>query len=264
MFSEVITAIILGAIQGLTEFIPVSSSGHLLLATELLGLSNSSFSFELALNLGTLLALVGYFWRDILDILKMLARPKLDSLPIKILIATIPAVLIGAVVWPLVSTVFRSPIVAIVALIVVGIIMIFSDRIIGSKKIDDLTTRDVVLIGLAQALAFIPGTSRSGITIIAARLRGLSNKQAARFSFLMAIPIVTVALLKLALDYSSQDLAGQSTALLVGILTSFVVGLGAIHFMLKFLEKYGLKSFGYYRIIIALVVLFTLINRGVI
>ena len=229
MFSEIITAIILGIIQGLTEFIPVSSSGHLLLTTELLNLTNSSFSFELALNLGTLLALIGYFWRDILAIIKMLKKPKTQGLPAKIVVATIPAVIIGALALPLVSTVLRSP-----------------------------------MIGFSQALAFIPDTSRSGITIIAGRLTGLSHKQAARFSFPMAIPIVTLALLKLLLDFNTQDMASGVLALIVGIITSFLVGLAAIHFMLKFLEKYGLKSFGYYRIIIGLVVLFILINRGVI
>ena len=162
------------------------------------------------------------------------------------------------------STVLRSPIIAIVALIVVGIIMILSDRLIGNKTVDELSLKNALMIGFSQALAFIPGTSRSGITIIAGRLTGLSHKQAARFSFLMAIPIVTLALLKLLLDFNTQDMASGVLALIVGIITSFLVGLAAIHFMLKFLEKYGLKSFGYYRIIIGLVVLFILINRGVI
>ena len=206
MFSEIITAIILGIIQGLTEFIPVSSSGHLLLTTELLNLTNSSFSFELALNLGTLLALIGYFWRDILAIIKMLKKPKTQGLPAKIVVATIPAVIIGALALPLVSTVLRSPIIAIVALIVVGIIMILSDRLIGNKTVDELSLKNALMIGFSQALAFIPGTSRSGITIIAGRLTGLSHKQAARFSFLMAIPIVTLALLKLLLDFNTQDM----------------------------------------------------------
>ena len=250
MFSEIITAIILGIIQGLTEFIPVSSSGHLLLTTELLNLTNSSFSFELALNLGTLLALIGYFWRDILAIIKMLKKPKTQGLPAKIVVATIPAVIIGALALPLVSTVLRSPIIAIVALIVVGIIMILSDRLIGNKTVDELSLKNALMIGFSQALAFIPGTSRSGITIIAGRLTGLSHKQAARFSFLMAIPIVTLALLKLLLDFNTQDMASGVLALNVGIITSILVGLAAIHFMHKFLEKYGLKSFGYYRIII--------------
>jgi undecaprenyl-diphosphatase len=264
MFAEIITAIVLGTIQGLTEFIPVSSSGHLLLTTELLNLTNSSFGFELALNLGTLLALICYFWRDILSIMKTLTKPKAESLPVKIIIATIPAVAIGALALPLVSTVLRSPTVAIVALIVVGIIMVLSDRLVGPKAIDDLSVKDSILIGLAQALAFIPGTSRSGSTIIAGRLIGLSHKQAARFSFLMAIPIVAAALVLLAFEYNGQEMIGSYISLSIGIITSFLVGLWAIHFMLKFLEKHGLKSFGYYRIIIGLVVLFILINRGVI
>lgn len=262
MITSIIEAIVLGLVQGFTEFIPVSSSGHLLLVGEVLNFDQSSFVFELALNIGTLLALVIYFWGDLTELARKITHPEESALVKKLFISTVPAVLIGAAALGYIEAYLRSPYIAVITLIVVGIAMIYIDKTDGKKVIENLSIKDAWVIGFAQVLAFVPGVSRSGITIIAGRSLKLSNEQAARYSFLMAIPVVTAATLRLGLEPKFVQLVSQEfLTVFVGVMASFLSGLIAIRFMLKFLRNNGLKWFGIYRIIFAGVVLLLLFNN---
>jgi len=261
MLGSIIEALILGIVQGLTEFIPVSSSGHLLLIGEIFSFDHTSFGFELALNLGTLLALLVYFHNDLIELARNLYKNKDYKLVILLLVSTIPALVVGGLFSSHIEGYFRNPFISVSALIVVGITMIFVDRLKGSRKINSITYGDAFFIGLAQVVAFIPGVSRSGITIVAARFLKITNEQAARYSFLMAIPIVSAALAKLFISSEGASVSGSLAPLLVGIFAAFISGLFAIKFMIKFLQNNGLKLFGVYRIIFAIVVLLLLFNN---
>jgi undecaprenyl-diphosphatase len=262
MLHPLLEAIILGLVQGLTEFIPVSSSGHLLLVGELLTFSQNGFAFEVALNIGTLTALLWYFRTDLLSILRSIFVKRDFKLVILLTVATIPAVLAGAFLLSFISTSMRSPFITVAALILVGILMIGSDKLQGKRNIQSIKVVDAFLIGLAQAVALIPGVSRSGATMLAAKSLQLSNEAAARFSFLMAIPIIGGALLRLTIEPEFSGLFRHGLVLAVGIATSFLSGVWAIGFLLKFLQNHGLKWFGVYRIIFGGVVLLLLLIKG--
>ncbi len=262
MLYPLIEALILGLIQGLTEFIPVSSSGHLLLAGILFSFSQNGFAFELALNVGTLAALVWYFRRDLMVIIKSLIIQRDYKLVGFLIIATIPAVVAGVLFLPVIESSLRSPYVTVSALILLGLVMLFIDKLSAKRQLSELKASDALLIGLAQAVALIPGTSRSGATIIAGRLLKLSNEAAARFSFLMAIPIISGALASLFLKPDLAVVFDKSGVLIVGILASFVSGVLAIKFLMNFIKNNGLKWFGVYRIIFGGVVLLLLLIKG--
>ncbi len=262
MLHPLLEAIILGLVQGLTEFIPVSSSGHLLLVGELLTFSQNGFAFEVALNIGTLAALLWYFRGDITSILRAVFIKKDVKLATLLIVATIPAVIAGTFLLSFISTTMRSPFITVAALVAVGILMILSDRITGKRSMQSITLIDAILIGLAQASALVPGVSRSGATMLAAKSLHLSNDAAARFSFLMAIPIIGGALLRLVFEPEFMQLFDHSLILALGIVASFLSGAWAIGFLLKFLKNHGLKWFGVYRIIFGGVVLLLLLNKG--
>jgi len=253
---------ILGLIQGLTEFIPVSSSGHLILVGELFNFSASSFEVDALLNIGTLLALVLYFRQDLLEIAKDVLFQKNYHLAINIIIAIIPAVLVGIFLQPLIETVFRSTMLVAIMLIGIGLIMLAVDRfVLKGGDLDKLTSRKSLLIGIAQVIAFLPGSSRSAVTIIGGRLAGLNHESAARFSFLLAIPLFSGALLKVLMDSETTVLLAQDGGpVIAGIIVACVAGVAAIHFMLSYLRSHKLAVFAYYRIIIGLVVLLTVVN----
>jgi undecaprenyl-diphosphatase len=255
-----VDAIILGLIQGLTEFIPVSSSGHLVFFNEFFSLE-SSFEFDLMLNIGTLLALLIYFRFRIRDLVLRMKdnRPLLFA----VTISTIPAVVVGGLFTDFFERdSVRSLYVVAFMLFSIGIVMLLLERLrVGDKAIEKVTPRDALMIGLAQALALIPGTSRSGSTIVAGRLMGLRFSEAAEYSFLIAIPIVAGALLRSLFEPETADLLQSDFGLLIaGVLSSFVSGLFAIRFMLRFLKNHGLSFFGWYRIFLAGVVLLIAIN----
>ena len=262
MLYPIIEALILGLIQGLTEFIPVSSSGHLLLAGILFSFSQNGFAFELALNVGTLSALLWFFRSDLLGIVKSLVTKRDYKLVGLLAVATIPAVVAGAIFMPVITTSLRSPYITVSALILVGVVMLFIDKLSGKRQIEELNVRDALLIGIAQSIALVPGTSRSGATIIAGRMLNLSNQAAARFSFLMAIPIISGALASLLLKPEFSAILNNSQVLIVGILASFVSGVWAIKFLMNFIKNNGLKWFGVYRIIFGGVVLLLLLIKG--
>jgi undecaprenyl-diphosphatase len=262
-------ALVLGIVQGLTEFLPVSSSGHLILVPALLGWKDpfvDSLTFSVMLHMGTLVALLVYFWRDWLRLvpagLAAIRDRSLGSDPDRrlawLLVATmIPAVIAGVLLNDVIEHNVRQPGVVALLLVVGAGILWFADRTgREDRRIADLTFRAALGIGVAQAFALFPGVSRSGISISAGRLLGLSRSEAARFSFLMATPIIAGAGawegLKLVRGGSNVPVALGPLA--VGMLAALVSGLLAIHFLLRFLTSHRLNVFVVYRIIVAAVV----------
>ncbi len=255
-------AIILGLVQGITEFIPVSSSGHLILTDQFFS-TQSTFGFDVLLNIGTLAALVIYFRKRLYSIFIGIIRQKNWIIARNIIISTVPAAVLGYFLADrLEDGIFRNTAVVAVMLFIVGLIMVIEPKIRHAKEIslESLSKPRAVIIGFAQALALIPGTSRSGMTILAGRFSGLSHEKAAEYSFLIAIPILSGALLKTLLETSTQELINSSAGVIVvGITTAFVTGYFAISLMLKFLQNHSLATFGYYRIALALLILLTLV-----
>lgn len=258
---SILEAILLGLVQGLTEFIPVSSSGHLILAHELFGTTDSTLIFDVALHIGTLLALIIFFWHDLLKLAKNLIVNNQDGKLARIIaLATLPAALAGYLLSDWIDDTLRKPSTVVVTMIVMGLLMLVVEKYSEKKrKISDVNLSDGVSVGLAQALALIPGVSRSGATITAGMMRGLTRADAARFSFLMAVPITLGAIAGSLLGAESGELSGQTSIFIVGIVASLISGLLAIRFLLKFLGSNKLSVFAYYRIALALIVFITLL-----
>ncbi len=267
----VFEAIILGLVQGLTEFIPVSSSGHLVGMREIFGWSDTGgLTFDVALHMGTLAALVIYYWRDWVSIIsqffgkvfKKIPYPnETDDMPasgrhlIPILVACIPAAIVGLLFKDLIEENLRDWYWVAAALVVVGLLMLLAEKV-GAKRrgLREMNYFDYIFIGCAQALALYPGVSRSGITITAGLFRGVSRSAAARFSFLLSMPIVFAAGL-----FQLKDMAEAGfytfvpMQFAIGFSVSAVVGYAAIRFLIRYLEKHSLGVFVVYRILFALV-----------
>jgi len=260
---SLIDAIVLGLVQGITEFVPISSSGHLVITSHLLGVA-SAFTFDVLLNFGTLLALMIFYKNRIWSIIKRTLRGKEWSLLTKIIIATIPAVVFGMLFKDQIQKLNEMIWVVIVMLIVIGIPMILvgkANKYADNREIEkSVGWKSTLKIGVAQALALIPGTSRSGITILTGLRSNLSAAKAAEFSFLLAIPIITGATLKTLLsDGGVAFVKDNFAALAIGNIVSFVAGILAVSFLIKFLSKRGLKDFGWYRIgLAAILIIFSL------
>jgi len=252
-------ALVLGTIQGLTEVLPISSSAHLILIPKLLKWTESGLTFDVALHVGTLIALALYFWRDIFDLIynfigslsgKGFQTPG-NRLPWYIIIATIPAAIVGKRFEEPIEEIFRhSPSRICAFMIGFAILLAFADTT-GAKrwKLDRITLKSAVLVGLAQCLALIPGVSRSGITITAALLLGYNRETSPRFSFLLSLPIVFgAAVLKVGHLLKTGIPAGESTPLLIGIATSAIFGYLSVVFLLKLVQRYSLYPFVWYRL----------------
>jgi undecaprenyl-diphosphatase len=270
---EFLEAILLGVVQGLTEFLPVSSSGHLLLGQYFLGLDQDRFGlpFDVALHLGTLVAVVSFFWRDLLRMAgafvrslspggRNLADPD-QRLAYLILASTVPAALIGFVLEDFFETTVRSPWVVVFNLVLVGVLFIVGEAV-GSKTrgADKLRFSEAVGIGLAQAAALVPGVSRSGATMTLGLFLGLQRQEAARFSFLMSVPIIAGAGSLQLIEVVSQGMAPSQAALFAaGFVSSAVVGYLAIRFFLRYVVHHSLRAFAYYRFGLAAVVVVALL-----
>jgi undecaprenyl-diphosphatase len=253
---DIIDAVVLGLVQGLAEFIPVSSSGHLIVASELFGL-DSSFEFDVLLNIGTVLALIWYFRVKIAGLFKGTLTTQ-KGLILALIVGTIPTALVGGLYTDFFDQSWvRSAQTAAVMLISVGLIMVWLDsRANGERDLAKVDISDGLGSGLAQVLALIPGTSRSGITIIAGRWRGLNYQTAAEFSFLLGVPILTGAVVRVLLDTEGRSFVSEHTAeFLLGNVMSFAAGLWAVSFMIGWLGRHSLKPFGWYRIGLGLLVL---------
>jgi undecaprenyl-diphosphatase len=254
---HIFEAIILGLAQGLTEFIPVSSSAHLIIINRVFGLEIGSFVLDAMLNIGTTTALLIYFRKDLIGLLRgILAKDKqAQKLGFSIGIATLPAVIIGYFLHDLADGELRSIVVVSISLVLVGIMMLLADRTSGDKKINDINKKTSFYIGLAQAVALIPGVSRSGSTIIAARALHFNRETAAQFSFFLAIPILIAAMFKVVISEGAvEQITADYSILIAGNLASFISGYVAIRFLLKYLKQNSLSIFAWYRIGLASVI----------
>ncbi len=256
-----------GIIQGLTEFLPVSSSGHLVILHEIFGFNFADdIAFDVILHLGTMVALIAFFFFDLLKYLKAwlqsLIAPDLKNndtqrLAWLVFLAAIPAGLVGLLAEKEIENFFRSPVVVGIMLILVGVVLFFADKFASLlKPLNKLNVKDSLVIGLAQILSLIPGVSRSGITIIAGLSQKLNRKDAAYFSFLVSTPLILGAGLKKFIDLIQMDLAYADVySLLIGFFVSAITGYLCIKYFLKFLERNSLKIFAYYRIVLGIVLL---------
>jgi undecaprenyl-diphosphatase len=256
-------------LQGLTEFLPVSSSAHLALAPLLFGWRDPGLAFDVALHLGTLVALLWYFRADWAALVKgalTIVRTRRVSNPderrvVLLIIATIPAAVGGLLLEEYAETVFRAPHVTAVMLIVMGILLWAADRFFPrERQLDSLRTRDAVLIGLAQVAALVPGVSRSGSTMTAGRALGRSMPSAARFSFLMSMPITAAAVILKTPEVIREQ--GVSTALVVGVLAAALSSWLAIAVLLRYLARHSFGVFAVYRVLLGVFTLYVLSSRG--
>lgn len=255
--------IVLAAVQGFTEFLPISSSAHLILVPVLSNWPDQGLAFDVAVHVGTLTAVMVYFRQDILVMTRdwfgsvyQRQRVGQSHLAWAVLWGTVPAGLAGLLFHDYIDTVMRSPLVIAWATIGFGLLLYYADRIgTRSRELTSLTWYDVLAIGLAQAVALIPGTSRSGITMTAGLMLGLSRTAAARFSFLLSIPIILLAGgykgVKL-LEMPSVDWAGIALGVVISAVTAFI----CIHYFLKFLERMGMLPFVIYRLVLGAFLLY--------
>ena len=251
----VLHALVLGIVQGLGEFLPISSSAHLVLIPWLFGWEDPGLTFDVALHMGTLFAVVLYFWKDWVRLFTAaLRRQASDDKRIfwYLVIATIPGALFGLALEKKAETIFRAPLLIGIMMIVMGIILYLADKRRQSRKMNTMTLADAIWIGLSQALAIIPGVSRSGSTMTTARFLNLTREDAARFSFLMSTPIILGAgVMKLRhLTMASIDLPFS-----VGVISAFVVGILSISFLLRYLKTSNFGLFVGYRFIIGVIVI---------
>ena len=262
-----IHAIVLAIVQGLSEFLPISSSGHLILVPSLLGWPDQGLAFDVAVHVGTLVAVVGYFRVQLLR----MARAWFGSLAGRgmtpdarlawcVIVGTVPVGLVGLAFGDLIEQMLRNPMFVAGTLTGFGILMWLADRL-GAQRRDEYSVgwRDALLIGAAQALALMPGTSRSGVTMTMARTLGLTRVGSARFSFLLAVPGIAMAggweFLKLVTgpgngaDWSTMGL---------GLVVSAVTGYFCIHILLRFIQRFGLLPFALYRVALAVAIVLIL------
>lgn len=272
---DVTAAVVLGIVQGITEFLPISSSGHLVVLPWALRWSSpvlNSLPFTVALHVGTLFAVLLVFWRDIVSLAGAFLRSVRDRdlqaeperrLAWLLVLATLPAVGAGLLFEDAAATVLRSPWITAAALAGVGAVLWLVDaRHTGEQELGSLGWREALLIGLAQALAIVPGVSRSGSTIIMGMLVGLSRVQAARFSFLLMAPVIFGAGIWEARHLDTAALSGTGGAIfLAGFVSALVVGYLCIRVFLRYLQRGRLWPLALYRIVLAAVIVVMLVTR---
>jgi len=261
--TQTIIAFLLGILQGATEFLPVSSSGHLVLVPWLLGWPAPGLAFDVVVHWGTALAVIVYFWRDWVNIVKE-ARFFPKNLASLILLGTLPAALLGYLLEDFFEGMFARPVAAAGFLLVTATLLAATEWLGRRERdLDKLTWLDALIVGLAQALAILPGISRSGATIAAGLARGLRREPAARFSFLLATPIILGAGLLKVMDLAQTgDLAAQAPMLVVGFVTAGVVGFGCIHFLMRYLQRRRLYPFAVYCAVVGIACLLVALARG--
>lgn len=257
--------LLLGTVQGLTEFLPVSSTGHLIIIEKLFNLSPLKFglSFDIALHFGTLLALLFYFRCKIIKIITDFIRGNRQT-GYLLLIGTIPALMVGVLLQKSIETIFRDPLFVALNLIIFSLVFFVAEKTgKRQKNFSEIKNKDSFIIGVFQAIALLPGVSRSGITISAALLRNLKENEAGEFAFLLSIPVMLAAFTKDAFDLLKQETSLQYFHFSVfGAGISFIVGLLCITYFLNYLKKHGLVPFIVYRIILAVVLLFLVITKN--
>jgi len=256
---DLVQAVVLAIVQGLSEFLPISSSGHLILIPHFLGWSDQGLAFDVAVHVGTLLAVLIYFRRQLgtmavawVDSVLRRKHTRDSRLAWQILVATVPVGLVGLAFDDFIETNLRSPLFVAGTLTVFGLLMYAADRFgKGDRDEYGLSWGQALTIGVAQALALMPGTSRSGVTMTAGRMLGLTRSAAARFSFLLAVPGIAAAgaYEGLKLATSPEPVAWQP--MLVGAFFAALSGIACIHFLIRFIERIGLLPFALYRLLLA-------------
>jgi undecaprenyl-diphosphatase len=263
---DVFVSIVLGIVQGITEFLPISSTGHLVLVHSLIGMEgDSSLAFDAILHLATACAVIVYFFDELYILFQTVLR-KFGKLPVNekdwivvkaLAIGTIPAVCAGVLLESYLESTLRSPFVVAGMLIVGSLFFMYAEYVYeNSFHTGSVDVKTGFKIGLFQVLALIPGMSRSGATIAGGMLLGLTRSDAARFSFLLALPVILGAGGKKLFELISSPVPVSWVALGAGALTAFAVGLCAIHFLITFVRKHTLWPFIWYRIILAAFILF--------
>ena len=268
-FVPIYQAIILGIVHGVSEFLPISSSGHLLLVPWLAGWEeldpSVKKSFDVALHMGTLVAVVAYFWSDLVVYVRegvkvVFSRQRpvntQGRLAWLFVLATIPAALVGALFESTIDRRLGTPVIIGVSLILFGLVMAWADRRMGNRKIESFSARDALIVGAAQALALNPGTSRSGITMTAGRAIGFDRDAAVRISFLMSIPVIAGAgVFKLAGLVGDGIPEGLLVPMIVGTITAGMAGWLAVWGTLKIVRLYTFMPFVVYRVVLGVIVL---------
>jgi undecaprenyl-diphosphatase len=258
MSNEIVQAIILGLIQGITEFFPISSTAHLILVPWLFGWEGdvTTLTFDVALHGGTLLALLVCFYRDWIDMM-LHDRKMLGT----ILLAIVPAGIAGVAFHDMIEHTLRSPLIIAGSLVFFGWLMIMAERY-GMQTKRKVSFMDAMIIGCAQAIALIPGTSRSGITITAGLFNNIKRETAARFSFLLSTPVIGGALLLECRKLWKTPGDYQLDLFAAGFVAAFISGIIAIRFLLWYLKKHPLHGFAYYRFALAAGILVLYFQRG--
>ena len=254
---SIVEAIIYGIIQGLGEFLPISSTAHIILVPWLFGWEDPGLAFDIALHMGTLVAVVILFWKDWIGLIKAGftdTKSKDGKLFWLIMFACIPGGIFGVLFEDKVETTFRNPLLIGIMLIVMGIVIYVADRFSASKvKLKDIGFKRSFLIGVSQAVAMIPGVSRSGITMAAGRALEVRREDAARFTFLLSTPFIFLSGV-----YKAKDMLNVSVdtvPFIIAIVTSAAVGVLSIKFMLEYLKRKGFGIFAVYRFILGAVVI---------
>jgi undecaprenyl-diphosphatase len=255
----VLEAIILAVIEGITEFLPVSSTGHMIIGTALLGMQPTEFSklFIVAIQLGAILSIIVLYFKRFFQSM---------GFYYKLFIAFLPAVVFGLFFSKKIDALLESPLGVAIALLAGGIVLLFVDNWFSNhakETVSEVSYKDSLFIGLFQCLAMIPGTSRSAATIVGGMANKLSRKAAAEFSFFLAVPTMFGATVKKLYDFYKEGYsitAGEIRLLAIGNLVAFVVAMLAIRYFITFLQKRGFKLFGWYRIIVGAVILVLLVS----
>jgi undecaprenyl-diphosphatase len=271
MFFDLLKSIILGIVEGITEFLPISSTGHLIIVNQWISF-DADFTklFDIVIQLGAILSVVVFFWNRLWPFGKDKEKNKeIWSIWSKTIVGVLPAIVIGALLANKIEEKFFNPLTVAVMLIAGGAVLIWLESrktgtvpLSDSKRglspffsVKDMTYRTAVYIGLFQCLAMIPGTSRSAATIIGAMLLGASRVVAAEFSFFLAIPTMVAASAYSLLKYKSHITGAETALLAVGFIVSFVVALAVIKFFMNYIQKHSFKNFGIYRIALGALVL---------
>ncbi|WP_411388321.1 undecaprenyl-diphosphate phosphatase [Pseudomonas sp. MPB23] len=257
-----IQALILGVVEGLTEFLPISSTGHQIIVADLLDFGGErAMAFNIIIQLGAILAVVWEFRRKILDVVTGLPTQRnAQRFTLNLLIAFLPAVVLGVIFADLIHHYLFNPITVATALVVGGVIMLWAERRqheVHAESVDEITWKDALKVGFAQCLAMIPGTSRSGSTIIGGLLFGLSRKTATEFSFFLAMPTMVGAAVYSGYKYRDLFQPADLPVFAIGFVTSFIFAMIAVKGLLKFIANHSYAAFAWYRIAFGLLILAT-------
>ena len=257
-----VQSLILGIVEGITEFLPISSTGHQIIVADLIDFSGErAMAFNIIIQLGAILAVVWEFRRKIIEVVVGLPRvSEAQRFTANLVIAVLPAVILGVAFADLIHQYLFNPITVAAALIVGGVVMLWAERrehVIHAESVDDMNWKDALKVGCAQCLAMIPGTSRSGATIIGGLLFGMSREAATEFSFFLAMPTMVGAAVYSGYKYRELFLPADLPVFVIGFVTSFIFAMIAVRALLKFIGNHSYAIFAWYRIGFGLLILAT-------